>query len=509
MKSLDTRMLYRWSGRIAILAAFFLLTGTSATMLAQADLAGPDNIPVRITTNPQNPILGGPQLPPYSQMGTIISNAFETPSDDMILVQDSSVCATGIEGATEFQPYLKADYVYEDGRITDIHFTQIDASGERNPYSRKQFMYDEGRLTEYLYSLYDASTKTWVPDARETMLYDGDDRVYSIIAQHWMASEWVNITHNSINYSDENRVEAFVKTLWNNNQWELDQQSIAEYNENGLPTIISHQVFEQVNWRTFARETYGYDDDFSFILETYLLENYDTVSQDLQPVMREAYAYNLRGFYSDRVVQSWNDISEDWENMAKDQFAYSGIGIWREWVHQNWQNDDWQNATRRAFRLLNTLQVDLEETWDTTSEWSMNRRRFVKFDPYGNLVFEQGIELWNSGADDWTNGPNTNQCRHFWSEHMTSGNSDFSEMQADCQYMNPYLIASEIRCLTLDQHKEYDARVFDQIGRMIYQKSFLGKDAFSIQNQVPDGMYYLLISEHNRMMYQGKLVIHN
>ena len=176
----------------------------------------------------------------------------------------------------------------------------------------------------------------------------------------------------------------------------------------------------------------------------------DSVSGQLAPINREQYTYNLRGFYTYRFLEEWNTVASEWENVSRDRFDYTPKGIWTTWHRAVWDGS-WRNEFRRDYKFLDGLQVDVEQTWNAdSSKLVNNRRRFLKFDDYGNLAWERNFEHWNSATGEWVNGPATAQCRHFWSEESTSGTSFVYENLIDCRYMNPYLLSSEIQCLSLD-----------------------------------------------------------
>jgi hypothetical protein len=289
--------------------------------------------------------------------------------------------------------------------------------------------------------------------------------------------------------------------------WEDTERVLAEYNENRLPTVVTYQEKINTVWLNAARETSGYDEDFQFVQETYLLETADEMTGELENAIREQYEYDLRGFYSGRVRQLWNDTTGMWENALKDLFTYSPFGVWKRWDQEVWDGK-WKPALIREFKFNNGFQVDEEQAWiPDLNEWVNTRRRLVQYDEYGNLTRERNRELWNPVTDDWVNGPEAMQCRHFWSEKTTTSVLPLERNLMECTMMNPYLPGSEINCVSGSPQGEYQVNVFDQMGRLIYQQSILDRQTFSIRGNMPMGLYYMTVSGQEKILYKRKVII--
>ena len=44
---------------------------------------------------------------------------------------------------------------------------------------------------------------------------------------------------------------------------------------------------------------------------------------------------------------------------------------------------------------------------------------------------------------------------------------------------------------------------------MIFQQAFDGGGTFSVQSDVPAGLYYMFVSDSEQLLYQGKMIINN
>ncbi len=244
------------------------------------------------------------------------------------------------------------------------------------------------------------------------------------------------------------------------------------------------------------------------MLEKYEVETLNEDTDQLEPTLREMYHYNMRGFYESRIQQLWNDNAMEWENALRDQLSYSPIGVWTSWNRQVWVEDAWSNSISREFKFMDGRQLDLEQVWEpANSEWINSRRRYVEYDTYGNLVRERSFELWDPVSEDWINGVNTKQCQHYWSESNTTSVDPILEDLTGCLMMNPYLIGSEIQCMSLVDGKQYEARLIDQTGKMIHRQLFFGNDGFSLEGDITEGMYFLFINQQDAITYKRKLFI--
>ena len=473
---------------------------------AQVNPETSENKPVRIAVNPQNPILGGPQAPPYRQMGTFISNAFVTPEDGLVLVQDSSVCSLGVPATSDFERTLHAEYSYEEeGVLSSITFSTYDEDSTRSPYSRKDYGYTDGRLTSYQYSRW---ADGWQSQIREMFEYNNNGKLTSTTSQSWSGGEWENASRESRGYDDRKLVD-ITKSNWDGASWQPTHRTTAEYNENRLATHVHFLEYNQPAWDTIARDEYIYDADLQFILTGFNHAQPGASTGLLEPVMREFYGYNLRGFFTDRVVQFWNDTLLNWQNLTRDQFTYNPLGVWKSWSRQEWHGQ-WTNQFFRDFRYGNGRQIDLWQTWnDEDSSWVNFQRRFVQFDQYGNLTGERSGELHSGDSNDWSNGPNAAECRHYWSEETSATRPFAASNILDCTLPNPYSANAPIQCLSLDQASSYRARLFDQTGRQVYAQTFAGSETFSLGANLPPGLYYLMVEDRKEILYRRKIAIQN
>lgn len=474
---------------------------------AQVELEGEENVPVRITGNPQPSFFGGAQLPPYRQMATFLNNAFNEPAEGMALVQDSSVCSNGIPNSNDFQPYLSAVYGYNDDVLDEITFHQINIAGSRTPFSRKQFTYEGGRLKQYLYSRWEQAGSMWQLISRVRYLYDDQERPDAVVTETWNGTDWELSARTLYQYNSQNRLSGLINAEWANDMWVETERVLAEYNENRLPTVVTYQEKSNDVWVSSARETSFYDDDFEFIQEGFLLEVADESTGELTNAIREQYEYDLRGFYSSRTQQTWDSDTKMWSNALKDLFTYSPTGVWKRWDQEIW-DDKWKPALIREFKFNNGIQVDEEQAWlSDLNDWINTRRRLVQFDEHGNLVRERNRELWNPVSSDWVNGPNARQCRHYWSEQATTSVKGLQLNTMVCNMMNPYLPGSGINCVSGDPAEQYQLDLFNQAGKLIYHQSFRDHETFSIDGNMPMGMYHMIISDQNKVQYRRKVVI--
>ena len=205
--------LHNWCGAAVLLVLTSTVPILPILNAQSGNLAGSENAPVRITVNPKIPLIGGPQMPPYQNMATFLRNAYLTPDDGMVLLQDSSVCSMGEPGTGNFEPFLQATYSHSDGLLDEIIFWQVDM-GDRRKFSRKQFDYEDARLARYRYDTWDDVMGDWQPDTREMIHYNDAARQDSSVQQKWMGSDWRNGTLLTTEFNDDNRpMESKISVL--------------------------------------------------------------------------------------------------------------------------------------------------------------------------------------------------------------------------------------------------------------------------------------------------------
>lgn len=478
-----------------------LLLGTAVMSGQATDPETSENKPVRVTGYPQGPVLGGPQGPPYDKMGTFISNAFVTINDEEVFIQDSSVCSTGVAGTTDYKPALLAVYAFDNDQVMSITFSRIDQEGMRQLYSRKQFTFSDEGLSEYLYSRWNQG---WVPEYRERTMYTGE-RLASVTSQVKTSGDWQNDQRTTFVYGDGNLVQYSVEE-WSDGNWTVRSRLVAAYNANDLVTSVLHLFNRDGSLDTISRETYDYDPFLDFTTEGYLLEEYDDGSGSFVPVRREEYEENLRGFYSGRIVQSWSDTT-GWQNMFRDEFDYTALGVWRQWTRQRNESAG-GNLFNREFKFSEAGQLDVIQVWDAdAAEWRDSIRQLAQFDEYGNLIRERsGVVKTTEGV--WENGPDAMECRHFWSEFTTTSAREIMGNAIDCVLANPLPQGSLIQCLNLVPGS-YTARLYDQLGRAVFTRQFSAEESFSMDSDLPTGIYYLLVHESNKILYRRKVAVQN
>ena len=286
-----------------------------------------DNKPVRVTGVPATQLLGGPQGPPYVQMATYISNAFLDPDFTVKMMQDSSVCSSGVEGSSSYVQNLHAEYEYQEERLVSITFTKIDESGLHELYSLKQFTYADDKLTGYVYSRWNTG---WTPVLRESLVYDSNGRNTSVTSQIWASDDWQNSSQDTYDF-ENGQLTRVERAVWDGGSWKSESRTNAEYNTNKLTTRVTFLQNLNESWDTISQDNYLYDSDLDFFLMGYSHSMPDPVSNILRPMIRELYDYNDLGFFTDRTVQVWNDSVGNWENYVKDEFVYGVLGIWKSW----------------------------------------------------------------------------------------------------------------------------------------------------------------------------------
>lgn len=502
-------MNYRFLHKTIIGIGLFLglLICSLPTQISAQDLgpAASFNAPIQLNGIRTQAIGPNRQQPPYEWSGVYVSNSFDAPANDQaIYVRDSSLCQDGVQNTSDFNSTVKMYYNYAtDGRLQQVNYVE-NVAGTWQNLARKHLTYANGRISQYRLERWDANNQVWQDNYLEQRAYDANGRLESVMKRTGINN--MEMQMRSAYSYDENGNLSRILNQTMDNGWNNHSQQTFQNNEVGIPELTLSFAWNGSGWDSLSKESSTFE-AFGFQWETYSLSLKDENSGNLEPVIREQYGYNRRGYWRWMTQQVWDKDQGVWENAVREEYDYTNNGIWTSWLQQGWENGDWVNTIRQRYNPNGEIREDLLQAFNTNNQtWENATRVLNKFDENGNLEREAGPQSW--AGQGWVNSEASKQCFHNYSLQSIVSNRTEMLPQLDCLLLNPYKMASPIHCDAMEPGRKYQVQLMDLNGRSILRKNVDGGQAFSLDRPgLSTGIYYLNIYENGQPRFSQKLLI--
>lgn len=499
------RTLYLW-------VAMGLGLGVMSPSWGQSYLGPADrsNTPRRLNDIRPQPLAPHNQQPPHEWSAAYMRNAFGLPGQNPpVFVLDSSICGPGVDNTSRFLDLVKAVYDYDPvGRIREIRYQQRPPGGTFENFSKKQFVYRNGEQEQYLYQLWDDNSQAWEDDFEVLSQFNNQDqRTETVYRERNAMGQWRPIRRQEVGYNAKGYPSEIVTSIWSNGNWEPGSRENWFYNNRGYFRQILLQDWNGSSWDTLIRETATYD-SLDAQWNEYLLERKDLSSGVFSPELKEQYIYNRRGFWTGMIREEIDTTSLQLVQTAREIFQYTSRGVWTSWSQQVWENGAWKPNFQQEF-VMGPRQGGRQEQFRRWNEgngtWENSRRFFTEFDLAGNLIREGGAQVWDTLASDWQNTSSTEYCQHFWSQAPVTGLKPTLPPSL-CMIPNPYRIHSPVHCEAMEAGMRYRVTLSDNQGRIVLKTHITGGSTFSLDQELPHGMYQCNIYEKNELLHSQKII---
>jgi hypothetical protein len=157
------------------------------------------------------------------------------------------------------------------------------------------------------------------------------------------------------------------------------------------------------NWQNLSLVTNSYD--MNGYLTSSLSQSWDDISGSWKNVGRSVYTNNPNGTASQMVSQLWEEITSEWINLQRFTYTYNGAGKILTTVSEMWMGTSWMNSTRHTntYDGSGYLVNELNETWNLiSSAWQNLSQSSFTNNPNGTPNQEVS-QHWETGSGTWVN----------------------------------------------------------------------------------------------------------
>ena len=376
---------------------------------------------------------------------------------------------------------LRKNYQYNDSLLPVENITQtLDTTTQdwlnttRTTYSYTEAM----KLSEQIFLSWQSSTSTWKNVIKYTNVYDVNNLLVSHLEYQWndSAANWINMLRTSYYYNFASLPNLAVKESWDStlNEWDSLEQTTYIYNQfNWLMTMISQNYHQgQGTWVNDSL--------------TYFTYSTSGIQQSLTGNIWNPFnlswvtdVYQILDSASQKVAETYH-LYINQENFLitggiRNLYTYSSTGDTLIWINQDWNVPD--------------------------NGWANKSQLLYTYDSH-NLLTEELMQNWTSASSSWVNAKKSD---YFYSEFI--GIDEHPAKEKPCFYANPMVPGNSIYCPDFKAGDEYLLKVCSLSGIEVYRVAFRGGDAVMISESLAPGLYFLIIEENNKFLYQDKIVI--
>ncbi len=250
-----------------------------------------------------------------------------------------------------FSPIERSEYsYYPDNKLEYVANYWMDLSGNWQPISREYFTYDDSSIT-YMGQHPDSSIG-WVTDFTERQVYDPFGNLQkiettscfgSICEQYLVIYQYVgDLLSQYVSYEMDDSANVYVPQA----------QGIFFYDSLNRVTQLYEEVNTDTGFVPQYRSWWQYSDSLSGACVSWWSENYDELTGNWVPTMREDYSYDVWGHRSERINLYWQDSL--WMPSAREVMTYLDSSALLHRLTQEWDSNGWEDRTQ-SFYNYDTL----------------------------------------------------------------------------------------------------------------------------------------------------------
>ncbi|HFA51534.1 MAG TPA: T9SS type A sorting domain-containing protein [Bacteroidetes bacterium] len=338
------------------------------------------------------------------------------------------------------------------------------------------FIYDsEGNLVEQTKQLWDTLSGAWVNDLRTSNTPNANGDFTDVLNQKWdvAANGWQNLDRLILEYDQNGNIQLLEQEVWDTMAagWGKSFRILYAQTPEGQIASTLFQLWQNAGYQNISRTFLTYDD-----------------ATDLE---------------TEQVAEVWNNAEMQWFKSSRSLKDYDSSGNLTSETTQLWNAPDTAWLNQNLF--LRNYNADGEVTIKTDLVWNGDQwRNFFQtensFDQNGNIDRFQ-VSQWD--GDSWQQ---LNSCDFYWRfHHVVEAVEKANEL--DCKMPNPYKIGTPFSCPGLLSGQAERLSVFDLSGKMVYTKEIENQNFINIAEPLPTGLYILIVSGKEGLIFKRKTVI--
>lgn len=428
--------------------------------------------------------------------------------------RDSVWYDQGVPVTTEFEPntrYYIPSYT-ENGQPSEVIITRLNEFGIWENLRRRQMAYEGNDLSSLLVQGWNESSQQWVDRMLRLFLYDNEGRLAQRMVQtaDMAGASLENTERWSYSYLANGEEEQILYQQWENGDWQNKRRQQFTYNAQGELASQTLEVWNNGsnNWLGLFRRMWDYEPN---AMNPMQITTQQWENGDWQNVSRRLLFYNNAGFWLGATFQEWESGSGSWVNQSRELYQVNGQNQNRmdNLLFQLWDGAQWNSVVRES-SSINGLSVStvVEQRDSVSGNWEKIKRYGALFSPDGRIQVDVRNQVWDETVQDWLNNSNTQRYVHFWSSTMVSA-TELEKADLICKAPNPYQPGMPIFCESILPGQPLEIRLFDLLGRLVYQGETNVPQRFSLDVALPSGTYLLHLSQGAQMRQAQLLIVSN
>ncbi len=418
----------------------------------------------------------------------------------------------GVPITSEFEPntriYIPA--YAGNGQPSEVAFTRLNAFGEWENRRRRTMDYDGDNLSRLLVERWDANGQQWVGQTRRLFTYNNQGRLTQRLVQmaDMPGAPLENSARWGYTYLPNGNEEQIIYQQWQNGDWRNKRRQLFSYNADGELETQTLELWNEDNssWEGAFRRQWSYAPN-GFNISELTTQRWENNNSSWGNVSRRQFFYNNAGFWQGTVFQEWDAGAGVWQNQSRELHQLNAQNNMDNLLFQLWNGAEWESRVRETTRMNNrSLSTVIEQRDLASGEWERVTRYGTLFSPDGRVLEDIRNQVWEDNAQEWLNDSTTIRYTHYWSEVMVSA-EEREAGAALCKVPNPYQPGMPISCASGMPGQPLDVRLYDLLGRQLYQAQTHSPEQFSIDMALPSGTYLLQLSQGARARQAQLLIV--
>lgn len=352
-------------------------------------------------------------------------------------------------------------YTYNlQGRVQEKQIHYSPTNGTWNYSFQRRYSYTPSGKNQ---QIVDTNFFTSAACNRATYTYNNNDQPTLELYERVAGGNWIPNLRYQKNYTPFDSLNVLLSEGYLNNIWKNSTRQVHSYNAQNRDTMVTNEIWISTNqWRGATR--YIYTINANGQLDSYIYQQYDTVSASYKNYTQFAYTYDGNNRLLFAVQKFWDIANSNWANSGKSTYTYNANGDIDQILAEEW---DYLNLEWTLF-TLQTLTYDASNRLTgrllqqrVGSSWVGVIRTAYTYNQQGYMT-EEFSELWNTSTLAWRN----NTLNKYWYEANPLFNS-ITESEPVKLFVYPNPGSGPVTFANADKSLPYT--VYDMQGRIIQQ----------------------------------------
>ena len=365
----------------------------------------------------------------------------------------------------------------------------------------------QGRVVESI-TVVETAPGNFLNAEKEETTFAPDGTSSESLSYYWDISIWVLAWRNLKSFDSQGRVIQELNQQWDGSGWSNQYQYTYSFDANGNQTLYRTEGWDAGTnaWYINYESVRVFDNDGKLLSTT---TGFGSIFTPFQPSYKYEYHYDAQGRNDYTDEYDWDEILSQWVAVAKDAHTYNAQNELEQTLHYDIVNQVSTVSGRTLYAYGEGVYTDQPElrTYQILDQGSFKDEERFTSDfsdlPGGQVgyLFETANQI-PPGSGDWIRRFDCNVIYHI----STVSSTGQSETPAPCVAPNPYTPGTQVVCPGLHDNYSYMLWVYSLDGRVGYARQFNGSEGWSVDKQLPQGAYLVVVTHNGRQVSAQKVV---